>query len=72
METTGNIVIHSNGSAEGICHENIPCNGDNALPAQFGPNAMYVQTAKTAGGAFTWYCHSPGPTVNNLSLTIVN
>lgn len=72
--TAGDIVIHVDGAgqAEGICHENQPCNGDAAAPAQFGPNAAYEQTAKTAGGAFNWYCHAPGPTVGNLYMQVVN
>jgi hypothetical protein len=25
----------------------------------------YEQTAKTAGNAFSWYCHAPGPDLGN-------
>lgn len=59
-----NIVIHSNGDAQGICHENRPGGAcpaaDTTLPAQIGPNEAYEQTALTAGGPFSWYCHSGG------------
>jgi len=59
------IAIHSNGATEGICHEaqpggNCPA-GDNAGPATINPNEAYEQTAAVAGGAFSWYCHQPGP-----------
>jgi len=54
------IAIHSGGSAEGICHEAQPCNGDPATPNTLAPNDVYEQTAKTAGGPFSWYCHTPG------------
>ena len=57
----GTIEIHSNGAGEGICHENQPCNGDPATPGTLNTNDVYVQTAKSAGGAFSWYCHAPGP-----------
>jgi cysteine-rich repeat protein len=56
-----NIAIHSEGAAEGICHEDRPCGGDQALPSVIAPNMAYEQTAKTAGNPFSWYCHQPGP-----------
>lgn len=72
------IAIHSNGPAEGICHEaqpggNCPA-GDTAGPATINPNEAYEQTAAAAGGAFSWYCHSPGPDLNagNPTIQVVN
>lgn len=56
--TTDNVAIHSNGGAFG--HEN---NDGHA------PNTAYEVTVNT--GTANWYCHSPGPTVNNLSVTVV-
>jgi cysteine-rich repeat protein len=63
-QTNNNIAIHSNGAGEGICHEDQPCGGDQALPSVIAPNMAYEQTAKTAGNPFSWYCHQPGPDLN--------
>lgn len=59
------IAIHSNGAGSGICHEAQPCMNDQANPATIAPNAAYEQTAKVAGNAFSWYCHSPGQDLGN-------
>lgn len=63
------IVIHSNGDATGICHENRPGGacpvGDTTLPAQIAPNEAYEQTATVLGGPFSWYCHSGGVDLGN-------
>ena len=73
-QTNNNIAIHSNGAGEGICHEDQPCGGDQALPSVIAPNMAYEQTAKTAGNPFSWYCHQPGPDLNqgNPFLQVVN
>jgi cysteine-rich repeat protein len=58
---TGNIIIHSNGGAQNIPHENIAGGGNP--PGGFydtNPNDN-TPLAVQGTGTFTWYCHSPGP-----------
>jgi cysteine-rich repeat protein len=57
-----NITIHIEGNGSGFSHQSDP----GSLP-----QGTYEQTATTAGGAFNWYCHAPGPTVNGLMLQVV-
>jgi cysteine-rich repeat protein len=73
-QTNNSIAIHSNGAGEGICHEDQPCGGDQALPSVIAPNMAYEQTAKTPGNPFSWYCHQPGPDLSqgNPFLQVVN
>ena len=61
-KATSNVTIHIAGNASGFQHQADPGTA---------PNAAYEQTATTAGAAFSWYCHAPGPTVNNLLLRAV-
>ena len=70
------LVIHSDGDAQGICHENRPGGScpanDTTLPAQIAPNQAYEQTAVAAGGPFKWYCHNLGDTGVDPYITVVN
>jgi hypothetical protein len=55
--TTQTIVIHSNGGNDGINHQDL---------AGMPPNGIYEQTLSGTGTPqFSWYCHSPGPDLNN-------
>jgi hypothetical protein len=58
-KATQSITIHVNGNDNNVAHQPDPGSA---------PNAAYEQTigGTTAGRTFTWYCHAPGPTVNNL------
>jgi hypothetical protein len=60
---TANITIHVNGNQNGVAHQPDPGSA---------PNTVYEQTITgNPGNAFSWYCHAPGPTVNNLLLRAV-
>jgi cysteine-rich repeat protein len=62
-KAASNITIHLNGNQNGFAHQGDPGSA---------PNVAYEQTATGApGAAFGWYCHAPGPTVNNLLLRVV-
>lgn len=55
-KATSNVAIHINGGLNGLSHG--PNNGH-------APETAYEQTVNGTGQT-TWYCHAPGPTVNNL------
>jgi cysteine-rich repeat protein len=56
---TSGLIIHSGGGQYGVPHQDI--NTTTAV------NSAYERTVQGAdGGNFEWYCHSPGPQVNNL------
>jgi len=63
-KAAANVTIHiQGGAANGFNHQGDPGSA---------PNTAYEQTATGApGGNITWYCHAPGPTVNNLLLKVV-
>lgn len=58
---TSNVTIHvGGGTANGVNHQADPGTA---------PNAAYEQTVSgTPAGTISWYCHAPGPTVNNRLL----
>lgn len=56
---TLNLSIHVDSNPYSVFHQ-------PTFPGS-APGAVYEQTVTgTASGSFRWYCHSPGPTVNNL------
>ena len=62
-KAAANLTIHIGGNTNGFAHQPDPGSA---------PNAAYEQTVTgTPGGPITWYCHAPGPTVNNLLLQAV-
>ena len=59
-KAASNVTIHVGGNANTINHQ-----ADPGSP----PNGVYEQTVTGNPGAnISWYCHAPGPTVNNLIL----
>ncbi|HWO19080.1 MAG TPA: myxococcus cysteine-rich repeat containing protein [Kofleriaceae bacterium] len=54
---TDNMIFHSDGAGVGVPHQNTGGTGTAV-------NGSYDTTINLAGGAFGWYCHSPGPNPN--------
>jgi cysteine-rich repeat protein len=54
---TDTMIFHSDGGARGVPHQDT--NTTTAV------NAAYENTIGSAGNAFNWYCHSPGPNPGN-------
>jgi hypothetical protein len=51
---TASLIVHSNGDAYGVPHQNVG--------APIAVNATYERTVNAADGSpFQWYCHAPGP-----------
>ena len=59
-----NVAIHSQAKVQG----GISAFGHEINTGHL-PDTAYEVTVNQ--GASTWYCHAPGPTVNNLSVTVV-
>jgi hypothetical protein len=52
------VIFHSDGGARGVPHQDV---GGTPTPT----NGAYERTITSAGPAFNWYCHSPGPNPGN-------
>jgi cysteine-rich repeat protein len=51
------VIFHSDGANRGLPHQDV---GGTPTPT----NGAYERTITSAGPAFGWYCHSPGPNPN--------
>jgi cysteine-rich repeat protein len=59
-KAASNVTIHMGPEINGLQHQPNPGSA---------PNGVYEQTITgTPAGTIGWYCHAPGPTVNNLRL----
>jgi plastocyanin len=63
-DTTSRITIHVQGDP------NSPDNFNHQPDPGSAPGTAYGQTP-TSTGNVEWYCHSPGPTVNNLKVQVL-
>jgi cysteine-rich repeat protein len=62
-KATSNVTIHVNNNGNGVSHQPDP----GSIP-----DAAYEETLTgNPGNAFQWYCHDPGPTVNNRLIQVV-
>ncbi|MBX3159568.1 MAG: hypothetical protein KF773_26590 [Deltaproteobacteria bacterium] len=73
---TGPIIIHSNGGARGIPHQNntaSPIDGVYEKLEQSNQGGAGDLITTSAGGAFSWYCHSGGDDLggNNPFILVV-
>jgi cysteine-rich repeat protein len=55
---TDNMIFHADANGSGVPHQNTAGTGTLA-------NGAYENNITAAGGAFNWYCHSPGPNPGN-------
>ncbi|MGN6108683.1 MAG: myxococcus cysteine-rich repeat containing protein [Kofleriaceae bacterium] len=60
---TDNVIFHSDGGGLGLPHQSTTGTGSPA-------NGSYEGTITSAGAAFGWYCHSPGPNPNTQQITV--
>jgi uncharacterized protein involved in type VI secretion and phage assembly len=58
------VIFHvQGGDNAGIQHQNVATNT--------AKDGAYENTITAAGATMQWYCHSPGPTVNNVRIATV-
>lgn len=68
-DTIPNLVIHSNGSGQGVPHQQQ--NGDTTPDLALGD--VYQKMSGPTVGNFAWWCHTPGPDLGgaNPRITVV-
>ncbi len=59
-DTIPNLVIHSEGLGQGVPHQQR--DGDNTPNLALGD--VYQKMSGPSVGAFSWYCHTPGPNLD--------